>query len=360
MRIPLATFSLLIAASCAAPVTHKSPPVGLAPPVLSPAAGLSLQQKIDHWSKKIPAMSAEDRAEAFLIIGELQLENQQPDVARVSFYQALGGHLSASEIARSEKGIGLSYFLTAQPSLGIKHLQLSVNNLDAVSKAEASYLMSAYQGNPTTVSNPAVAKRMSIYLESASLKSPRHTAGNYGSGIHVDMTRDDWRASRIRSNRDAMTAPFRITVHHTAEPFYSNSAAASGAEVKNIQDQHMNERSPGWADIGYHFLIDRAGNVIAGRSLDYQGAHASGSNNIGNIGICLLGNFVSQPSRGKDYIAAQAPSGSQLSALTELVDSLRSNYSIKSSNVYGHKELKSTECPGPALSGWVATYRRNN
>ncbi len=156
-----------------------------------------------------------------------------------------------------------------------------------------------------------------------------------------------------------MTAPFRITVHHTAEPFSSLSKVAACAEVKNIQNQHMNERSPsGWADIGYHFLIDRAGNVIAGRSLDAQGAHASGTNNIGNIGICLLGNFVAQPSRGTDYAVAQALLPAQLDALTGLVDQLRQKYSIKSSNVYGHKELKSTECPGPVLSRWVAGYRR--
>jgi hypothetical protein len=317
-----------------------------------------LVQKIEYWQSKIPAMTSADRSEAYLMIGELQIEAKQAKQARITFYQALQGKLSASEIARAEKGIGLSYFLNSQPSLGLSHLEKSLTNLDAVSKAEASYLMSAFSGKPTAMASSAVAERMHVYLVSANLKAPRGVSVNAGA-IKVDINRSDWRAASMKSNWDKMTSPFRITVHHTAEPFLSLSKAAACAEVKNIQDQHMNERSPsGWADIGYHFLIDRAGNVIAGRSLDAQGAHASGSNNIGNIGICLLGNFAAQPSRGNDYAIAQAVGSGQLDALTELVDQLRQSYAIKSSNVYGHKELKNTECPGPALSRWVASYRR--
>ncbi len=358
MRFPLATSCLLLVVSCAIPVTHKKPEVGLAPPVASPSADFTLAQKIEYWQSKIPSMTSADRSEAYLMIGELQIEAKQANEARITFYQALRGELSASEIARAEKGIGLSYFLSSQPSLGLGHLEKSLTHLDAASKAEASYLMSAFSGKPTALASSAVAERMNVYLVSAKLKAPRGVSANAGA-IHVDINRGEWRAAGMRSNWDKMTTPFRITVHHTAEPFSSLSKVAACAEVKNIQNQHMNERSPsGWADIGYHFLIDRAGNVIAGRSLDAQGAHASGTNNIGNIGICLLGNFVAQPSRGTDYAVAQALLPAQLDALTGLVDQLRQKYSIKSSNVYGHKELKSTECPGPVLSRWVAGYRR--
>jgi hypothetical protein len=358
MRFPLATSCLLLAVSCVAPVAHKKPEVGLAPPVSSPSADLNLAQKIEYWQSNIPAMTSADRSEAYLMIGELQIESNQANEARITFYQALRGKLSASEIARAEKGIGLSYFLSSQPSLGLRHLEKSLANLDAVSKAEASYLISAFSGKATTTVSSAVAERMNVYMVAANLKAPRGVAA-YAGAIKVDINRSDWRAANMKPNWNKMTSPFRITVHHTAEPFLSLSKSAACAEVKNIQNQHMNERSPsGWADIGYHFMIDRAGNVIAGRSLDAQGAHASGSNNIGNIGICLLGNFVAQPSRGRDYAVAQSVGSAQLDALTELVDQLRNSYAIKSSNVYGHKELKNTECPGPALSRWVASYRR--
>jgi hypothetical protein len=359
MRILIATSFLLLAASCVAPVLHNVPAVGLAPPVASPAADFSLNQKIKYWQKHIPAMTTADRSEAYLLIGELQIEANFANEARISFYQALAGNLSSTEAGRAEKGIGLSYFLSSQPSLGLSHLEKSLSNLDAVSKAEANYLMAAYKGKPVANASAAVAERMNVFLVSANLKAPTIRGGMFTGPINVDISRSEWRAATMKSNWDKMTTPFRITVHHTAEPFSSLSKAAACAEVKHIQNQHMNERSPsGWADIGYHFLIDRAGNVIAGRPLNAQGAHASGSNNIGNIGICLLGNFVAQPNRGRSYAVAQAPAAAQLTSLTSLVDRLCVNYTINSTNVYGHKELKSTDCPGPAISRWVANYRR--
>ncbi|HIA38568.1 MAG TPA: hypothetical protein EYN86_03540, partial [Planctomycetes bacterium] len=72
MRILIATSFLLLAASCVAPVLHNVPAVGLAPPVASPAADFSLNQKIKYWQKHIPAMTTADRSEAYLLIGELQ------------------------------------------------------------------------------------------------------------------------------------------------------------------------------------------------------------------------------------------------------------------------------------------------
>jgi hypothetical protein len=303
-------------------------------------------------------MTANDRSEAHLVIGELQIEENQPSEARISFYQALSGPQSASEVARAKKGIGLSYFLSSQPSLGKKHLEASLGGLDKVSKAEANYLLAAVNGTSLVSANESVTKRMDVFVVAAGLRSPKLGNGYKGGPVSFDISRSQWHAASMRSNWDKMTSPFRITVHHTAEPFSSLSAAAAGAEVKNIQDQHMNERTPGWADIGYHFLIDPAGNIIEGRPLYAQGAHASGSNNIGNIGICLLGNFVSQPDRGADYLHAQQPSASQLSSLSQLIDNLRGHYSIERSSVFGHKELKSTACPGPTLSRWVANYRQ--
>ncbi len=164
MRFPLATSCLLLVVSCATPVTHKKPEVGLAPPVASPSADFTLTQKIEYWQGKIPSMTSADRSEAYLMIGELQIEAKQANEARITFYQALRGELSASEIARAEKGIGLSYFLSSQPSLGLGHLEKSLTHLDAASKAEASYLMSAFSGKPTALASSAVAERMNVYL----------------------------------------------------------------------------------------------------------------------------------------------------------------------------------------------------
>jgi hypothetical protein len=51
-------------------------------------------------------------------------------------------------------------------------------------------------------------------------------------------------------------------------------------------------------DIGYHYIVDRSGAIWQGRRIRYQGAHARGSANNGNIGIVLLGiSRTSSPRR---------------------------------------------------------------
>ena len=121
--------------------------------------------------------------------------------------------------------------------------------------------------------------------------------------------------------------------------------------------QGMNDR--GFADIGYHYLIDRAGRVHEGRPMKAQGAHADGDYNIGNIGVCLLGNFSVQSERGPAYSRAQRPSAAQLETLERLLDQLCSTYNIKRTNVKGHRSYKATECPGDEVSRWVERYQRN-
>jgi hypothetical protein len=50
------------------------------------------------------------------------------------------------------------------------------------------------------------------------------------------------------------------------------------------------------ADIGYHFFVDRNGEVWEGRDAAIMGTHVGsrphGLNNVGNVGICGLGNFT--------------------------------------------------------------------
>lgn len=142
----------------------------------------------------------------------------------------------------------------------------------------------------------------------------------------------------------------RITVHHSAErdpPELHGSVAESAAAVRSIQNAHMNGKNTGYGDIGYHFVIDPFGHVFQGRELMWQGAHSLGVNNIQNIGVCLIGNFDNEK-----------PTEAALDALRKVLDSLRSQYKIPRSNVIGHCDLKSTECPGKYLEPWVKAYSK--
>jgi hypothetical protein len=141
----------------------------------------------------------------------------------------------------------------------------------------------------------------------------------------------------------------RITVHHSAEPDpvpLDGSAERTFEAVRDIQRAHMNGANTGYGDIGYHFLIDPYGRVLAGRDLAWQGAHAMGENNVRNVGVCLLGNFD-----------RQEPSSAALEALRRLIEELRREHAIPRQRVYCHKDLRGTECPGRNLERWVVAYR---
>ena len=175
------------------------------------------------------------------------------------------------------------------------------------------------------------------------------------AGLEV-RPRSSWNAASPNTwNIDRANGRWsRITVHHTAMParnLRGVSAATAGYAIAQIQSQHMDIN--GWADLGYHFMIDPDGRVWEGRSLQYVGAHASrnkqtGVNqNIGNIGVCLLGNFEQED-----------PSSAALASLESLLDGLRQQFGIPHGEVYGHNHFKATDCPGQRLLPWVLAYQR--
>lgn len=154
-------------------------------------------------------------------------------------------------------------------------------------------------------------------------------------------------AERPREMDEASTMWKWITVHHSAMEVptrVQGSQAVGHQAVREIQASHMNARDYG--DVGYHFLVDPAGRVYEGRSLKWQGAHASGDNNVGNIGICLLGNFENGP-----------PTRQAQAALHGLVESLRSGFAIGATRVVGHGHWTSTKCPGRHLTAVLRRYR---
>ncbi len=141
----------------------------------------------------------------------------------------------------------------------------------------------------------------------------------------------------------------RITVHHSADrepPQLDGTVAASAAAVRSIQKAHVDGKDTHYGDIGYHFVIDPYGKVFQGRELKYQGAHASGDNNVQNIGVCLIGNFE-----------VERPTQAALTSLRKMLDELRSDYKISRAEVITHKDLKNTVCPGRYLAPWVAKYK---
>lgn len=289
----------------------------------------------------------------------------------------------------ADRAIGRAYYILGEHALARKYLrrglagaegearQLALAMLVAASRAAGDLeAAAAYRSELRAPLSPAAAEILAGpplgALQAASGRAAEGPRGEAlpGSGVRSGLrvaeeapaasesaktiyvlARGVWGASPVRANVNRMRTVSRITVHHTAGPaFWDASRSGAAREIKNIQSYHQNER--GWADIGYHYIIDRSGTVWQGRRLCYQGAHTNGALNEGNIGIALLGNFCTQK-----------PTRAQVESLAALTEKLCEAFRLSPRDVYTHGELaarvnRSTSCPGPHLAAVVETIRR--
>ena len=179
--------------------------------------------------------------------------------------------------------------------------------------------------------------------------SPIPPKGEAGKDRFFVISREHWNARSVKRNVEPMGRVDKITVHHTGgDEIWGSSAADTAEEIRRIQNYHQNRQ--GWADIGYHYMIDRAGNIWQGRPMRYQGAHARGSANLGNVGIALMGNYVHQSVTAAQYRSLEA-----------LILKLCEHFGISPAQVYTHREIchGTTDCPGSAVTVAVREIRQD-
>lgn len=166
------------------------------------------------------------------------------------------------------------------------------------------------------------------------------------SGVSA-LSRSAWtRNNPVSSRVNPMSGVSRITVHHEGwEPVWFNDKRTTAARIEKIRRYHVEDN--GWGDIGYHYIVDRAGRVWEGRPLNYQGAHVR-NNNEHNIGILVLGNFEKQ-----------APSSAQLKSLYATTAGLSNNHRVSAGRVRSHREINPTTCPGKNLQRQMDALRRH-
>ena len=143
------------------------------------------------------------------------------------------------------------------------------------------------------------------------------------------IPRSKWGARTPRSRQTTTWgARTEYVVHYSAGP--------TTQTPRQIQDYHMN--SNGWSDIGYNFLVDKAGRIYEGRGWLVVGAHAPNHNTSG-LGVCFIGRD------GDDTPAARK-------AIRWLYDEAcrRAGRKLK---MLGHRDVYSTSCPGNRLYAWV-------
>lgn len=136
-----------------------------------------------------------------------------------------------------------------------------------------------------------------------------------------------------------------VVIHHTAEDSPTSLARSDIERMRTVYAYHAVAR--GWGDIGYNYVIGPSGMIFEGRAGgDFAvGAHTY-CNNVGAIGISLMGNFQT----GK-------PTDAQLTALRWLLVYAADKYKINTNDktiyhgktmptIVGHRDVGQTACPG--------------
>ena len=119
------------------------------------------------------------------------------------------------------------------------------------------------------------------------------------------------------------------------------------AEEKVREVRHWHVAGNGWSDIGYHWLIDRDGTVVAGRPEDKAGAHTRGHNS-NSIGIALFGGHGStKDDRFEDHFTP-----AQAKSLRRLLADIHGRHPTIT-KVSGHHEYANKACPGFQVKPWL-------
>ncbi|MFD1735634.1 N-acetylmuramoyl-L-alanine amidase [Bacillus salitolerans] len=126
--------------------------------------------------------------------------------------------------------------------------------------------------------------------------------------------------------RRALSAIKNIAIHH--------SATTSGS-AESFARYHVNELD--WPGIGYHFVIDKDGDIIQCHDLEVISYHVGNSNSRA-LGICMVGDFRTQQLTDPQRKAT-------LNLILDLVDQLEH---VGINDVWGHQEFPGYEwkpCP---------------
>lgn len=124
----------------------------------------------------------------------------------------------------------------------------------------------------------------------------------------------------------------RFIIHHTATP--------ASVPVERVANFQVSNR--GLPAISYHFCLTSQGEVYQTQPLEVASTHA-GDHSAESLGICLIGDFTTNP-----------PPEAQLSATAALIAHLASqlNLEAKANTIQGYRELTSTQSPGNTWPNW--------
>jgi hypothetical protein len=302
-------------------------------------------------------------------LGWAYLEADRPPRAREFFFRSRLHDAAGVLIGSNERGIGEAFLRegnapSAEPSLARAVLKsaspaerdearlLRAIGLERLGRAEEARAVRREIENPDRASLVLLERSLALPPSAAAPRAASASKEEEAPASPLEIQpRLAWNPRPMGRDVEPMETPTRITVHHSATPFAGTSKGETAQEIRNIQRIH--QEVSGWADIGYHYVVDRAGRIWEARPLRVQGAHAGNREaNRGNIGICLLGNFEAEPVPRK-----------QAEGLRAILRDCMARFRVPANRVYTHSEIRArhglrpTDCPGRSLQAFVERLR---
>ncbi len=187
------------------------------------------------------------------------------------------------------------------------------------------YVLKALQSSRPIPSTPTIIPRTAW-----GARPPNHEAPNE-YGFTTDAKEPEWYVYP-----ENLADVYRtVVIHHSASRLFTDET------MSDIQDLHMDRN--GWADIGYHYGIDKDGVIYEGRDIHVRGASVAG-HNTGTIGVVVMGDFQ-----------WDMPLDVQLEAAQTLVNWLAALYRL--THLAGHFEFNpESVCPGKNMVSYLDTF----
>lgn len=163
------------------------------------------------------------------------------------------------------------------------------------------------------------------------------------SGLAPDTVKPTPATSAMIYQGSARYPVREIVVHCSATPPDWMEKATLQEQRAEIRRWHL---ANGWSDIGYHWLVGRRGDVLAGRPETVIGAGVLG-HNAGVIHVCLIGGFGSAATDrfSEHFTAAQDVSARHLLQAI----GMRTQIGL----ISGHNQYAAKACPGFTVSQWL-------
>ncbi|XP_060557416.1 peptidoglycan-recognition protein SC2-like isoform X1 [Ruditapes philippinarum] len=158
------------------------------------------------------------------------------------------------------------------------------------------------------------------------------------------ISRAQWGARTAKGTTRMTSTPTYVVIHHGGVGSRCFKPEQCKEIVRNYQKYHMDTNE--WDDIGYNFIVGEDGNVYEGRGWGLVGAHAPGFNSK-SLGICVIGDF-----------SKSVPNQAAQNAVKDLISCSVARKKLSSSyRLRGHRDVKTTACPGTSFYNVIRTWK---